>query len=129
MKELIKKILREETEIPKWFREWEKLPREGRIAGIEERKKHILKLVPSIVDFFELKFSDYLEKIEVGGKKIHYGNELHSMESVLLKFYFNKRPPTTKHLDFEIRDDINGFFGIDITYYGIPLDIETIIKK
>jgi hypothetical protein len=51
------------------------------------------------------------------------------MESVLLKFYFNKRPPTTKHLDFEIRDDINGFFGIDITYYGIPLDIETILKK
>ncbi len=36
MRDLIKKILREETEIPKWFREWEKLPREGRIAGIEE---------------------------------------------------------------------------------------------
>jgi len=129
MRDLIKKILREEIEVPKWFREWEKLPREERIAGIEKRKKSILKLLPSIINFFELKFSDYLETIEVGGKRVHYGHEDHSTETILLKFYFNQKPPQTKYLDNEIRDDINGFFGIDMTYYGIPLDIETIIKK
>ena len=69
MKDLIKKILRENVHIsddaPDWVKEFHTLPREGRIAQIEKNRKHILKLLPKIVTFFEAKLGDDLEKIEI----------------------------------------------------------------
>ena len=38
---------------PDWVKEFHTLPREGRIAQIEKNKKHIIKLLPKIVNFFE----------------------------------------------------------------------------
>ena len=49
MKDLIKKILRENMHIsddaPDWVKEFHTLPREGRIAQIETNRKNILRLL------------------------------------------------------------------------------------
>ncbi len=128
MKNLIRTILKEEFKKPKWFVDWEALPTEGRIAGIEERKEQILKILPTMVNFFEEKFSGYLEEIVVAEKSVHYGSEVYSTRIPLLRFYFDELPRTEYPINKEIKRDIEGFFGIDISYYGVPLDFETFGK-
>ena len=69
---------------PDWVKEFHTLPREGRIAQIEKNKKHIVKLLPKIVNFFESKFGDNLVQLKVtneeGVRGKHYGNENYSIK-------------------------------------------------
>jgi hypothetical protein len=132
MKDLIKKILRENMHIsddaPDWVKEFHTLPREGRIAQIEKNRKHILKLLPKIVNFFESKLGDNLEKIEITNdeevRRRHYGNENYSTNAILLQFFFHNRTPNVTTLKKEIINDLRSFFNIDISYYGTPLDLD-----
>ena len=136
MKELIRKILREGMQIsddaPDWVKEFHTLPREGRIALIKKNKKQIERLLPRIVEFFEQKFGDYIDRIEVGEKGVHYGSENYSTEKLLLKFYFNdvddNIAETNHELMKKVRNDLKNFFNIDLEYYGVPLDLEFYIK-
>jgi hypothetical protein len=135
VKDLIRKILRESIQIPddapEWVKRFNKLPKEDRIQDIENRKDKIEKLMPNIINFFEDRFGDELEKIVINQKKVHYGNELYSTEKLVINFYFyepSQMFPRAKYYNEVVRDLIN-FFNIDITYYGMPLDIEIHVKK
>lgn len=116
---------------PEWVKRFNKLPKEDRIQDIENRKDKIENLMPNIINFFEDRFGDELEKIVINQKKVHYGNELYSTEKLVINFYFyepSQMFPRAKYYNEVIRDLIN-FFNIDITYYGMPLDIEIHVKK
>lgn len=132
MKDLIRKILRESRQIPddapEWVKRFNKLPREERIEDIEQRKIKIGKILPSIIEFFEDKFGGELEKIEVGKKRVTYGNESHSTEKLVINFYFSQTFPRAKYYNEVVRD-LTNFFNVDITYYGMPLDIEIHVEK
>ena len=132
MKDVIRKILRENIHIsddaPDWVKVFHTLPREGRIAQIETNRKHILKSLPKIVNFFESKLGDDLEKIEItndeGVRRRTYGNEMYSTNAVLIQFFFNHETKTPARLKKEIINDLRSFFNIDISYYGTPLDLD-----
>lgn len=113
---------------PDWVKEFHTLPREGRIAMIETNRKHILKSLPKIVNFFESKLGDDLEKIEItndeGVRRRTYGNEMYSTNAVLIQFFFNHETKTPARLKKEIINDLRSFFNIDISYYGTPLDLD-----
>jgi hypothetical protein len=135
VKDLIRKILRESIQIPddapEWVKRFNKLPKEDRIQDIENRKDKIENLMPNIINFFEDRFGDELEKIVINQKKVHYGNELYSTDKLVINFYFyepSQMFPRAKYYNEVVRDLIN-FFNIDITYYGMPLDIEINVKK
>jgi len=118
MEDIIRKILREMDN-----------PNEDRIKKIEDNKKYIEKLLPSIIKFFKGSFSEDLLDIEVITKKVHYGVENYSTEEYLLKFYFNKIP---KEHEFNMRRTIirnlDNMFNVNITRYGVPLDFEIYVK-
>jgi hypothetical protein len=132
MKDLIKKILRENVHIsddaPDWVKEFHTLPREGRIAQIETNRKNILRLLPKIVNFFESKLGDDLEKIEITNdeevRRRTYGNENYSTNAILIEFFFSQKTKTPALLRREIIKDLRSFFNIDNSYYGTPLDLE-----
>jgi hypothetical protein len=132
VKDVIRKILRENKHIsddaPDWVKVFHTLPREGRIAQIETNRKHILKSLPKIVNFFESKLGDDLEKIEItndeGVRRRTYGNEMYSTNAVLIQFFFNHETKTPARLKKEIINDLRSFFNIDISYYGTPLDLD-----
>ena len=132
MKDVIRKILRENKHIsddaPDWVKVFHTLPREGRIAQIETNRKHILKSLPKIVNFFESKLGDDLEKIEItndeGVRRRTYGNEMYSTHAVLIQFFFTHETKTPARLKKEIINDLRSFFNIDIRYYGTPLDLD-----
>ena len=113
---------------PDWVKVFHTLPREGRIAQIETNRKHILKSLHKIVNFFESKLGDDLEKIEItndeGVRRRTYGNEMYSTNAVLIQFFFNHETKTPARLKKEIINDLRSFFNIDISYYGTPLDLD-----
>jgi hypothetical protein len=132
VKDLIRKILRESGQIPddapEWVKRFHKLPKEDRIQDIENRKDKIEKLMPNIINFFEDRFGDELEKIVIDQKKVHYGTENHSSDRWVINFYFFPMFPRNKYYNEIVKDLIN-FFNIDISWYGMPLNIEIHDKK
>lgn len=128
MKESIRKILRESTKIaddaPDWVKEFHTLSKEGRIEMIEKNKRHIEKLLPRIIHFFENKFGDDLVKLVVKERGAHYGNELHSTNKIVLEFRFSDKTPNVRQLKREVHNDLRSFFNIEVEYYGTPLDLE-----
>ncbi len=132
MRELIRKILREGKHIsddaPDWVKVFHTLSREERIAQIETNRKHILRLLPKIVNFFESKLGDDLEKIEIINdeevRRRTYGNEMYSTNAVLIQFFFNHETKTPARLKKEIINDLKSYFNIDNSYYGTPLDLD-----
>jgi len=118
MEDIIRKILREMDN-----------SNEDRIKEIEDKKKYVKKLLPSIIKFFKDSFSEDLFDIEVTTKGVHYGSENYSTDSYLINFYFNKIP---KEHEFNMRRTIirnlDNIFNIDITKYGVPLDLEFYVK-
>ena len=132
MRDIIKKILKEMKDSPDWVEKFHSLPTEGRITEIEKKKKYIENYIPRIVEFFERKYGDYIDRVEVGEKGVHYASENYSTKEVLLKFYFNdvddNVAETIYDLKIQVRKDIKNFFNIDLEYYGVPLDLEFYIK-
>ena len=115
VEKIIRKILKEYSSAPQGSKE-------ERIIEIEKRKEHIDRILPLMIQLFKDKFGDDLVKIEVDDKKVHYGNELYSTTIKNLKFFFSDE--VKQNYRKEIYRDINSFFGIDITYYGVPLYVE-----
>ena len=132
MRNIIKKILKEMREAPDWVEKFHNLPTEERIEFIEKKKKYIEKYIPRIIEFFERKYGDYIDRVEVEEKGVYYGSENYSSKEVLLKFYFNdvddNVAETNHDLQIKVRKDIKNFFNIDLEYYGVPLDLEFYIK-
>lgn len=132
MRELIRKILREGVHIsddaPDWVKVFHTLSREERINQIEKNRKNILRLLPKIVNFFESKLGDDLEKIEITNdeevRRRTYGNEMYSTHAVLIQFFFTHEAKTPARLKKEIINDLRSYFNIDISYYGTPLDLD-----
>lgn len=133
MKDLIRKILRESGQIPDDAPEWVKVlnsltSKKDRIENIEKRKEKIGMILPFISEFFRDKFGDELEKIVIDQKKVHYGTENHSSDRWVINFYFFSMFPRNKYYNEIVKDLIN-FFNIDISWYGMPLNIEIHDKK
>jgi hypothetical protein len=132
VRDVIRKILRENVHIsddaPDWVKVFHTLPREGRIAQIETNRKHILKSLPKIVNFFESKLGDDLEKIEIINdeevRRRTYGNEMYSTNAVVIQFFFTHETKTPARLKKEIINDLKSYFNIDNSYYGTPLDLD-----
>lgn len=121
MKDIIKKVLKEESELPDGSDE-------DRISEIENRKKRIIKLIPKIISFFKIKFKDSLLKIEMGEKGVHYSNERYSTIIPHLDFYFGEIKDPSK-VRKQVIMDLNSFFSIDVRYYGVPLDLRFYMIK
>jgi hypothetical protein len=103
---------------------------ENSIEEIKSNKKRIRKLLPIIVDFFESGFKNDLYKLEVNeDSSVHYGLENFSIERVELVFYFNQIPKGSENI---IRRNIilylKDLFNVDITRYGVPLNISVYVK-
>lgn len=103
---------------------------ENSIEEIKSNKKRIRKLLPIIVDFFESEFKNDLYKLEVNeDSSVHYGLENFSIERVELVFYFNQIPKGSENI---IRRNIilylKDLFNVDITRYGVPLNISVYVK-
>lgn len=123
MKDIVHRVLRE-TKISK------EESIENRIEEIKSNKKRIKKLLPKIVDFFESTFENDLYELKVDeDRSVHYGMENFSMESIHLIFYFNQIPKGDENI---IRRKIVGYlrdlFNVDITRYGVPLDVSVYVK-
>jgi hypothetical protein len=118
MEDIIRKILREMDN-----------SNEDRIKEIEDKKKYVKKLLPSIIKFFKDSFSEDLLDIEVTTKGVHYSSENYSTDEYLLKFYFNKIP---KEHEFNMRRiiirNLDNMFNINIINYAVPLDLEIYVK-
>lgn len=132
MRNIIKKILKEMRDAPDWVEKFHNLPTEERIEFIEKKRKYIEKYIPRIIELFEEKYGDYLNRVEVEEKGVYYGSENYSTKEVLLKFFFNdvddNVAETNHDLILQVRKDIKNFFNIDLEYYGVPLDLEFYIK-
>lgn len=119
MEHIIRKILREVES-----------SKEDRIKEIEDKKKYIGKMLPIISDYFEGTFGNNLFEIESSKKGIHYGNDNYSTDTYILKFYFNEIP---KENEFNLRrsiiNSLERLFNINVTKYGVPLDIEIYVKQ
>jgi hypothetical protein len=128
VREIIRKILKESMKIssdaPEWVEKFHSASREERIEHIENYKKHIKKLLPRIVEFFNEKFGDDLESIIVTERGAYYGNENHSTQKIVLDFRFSVSTPNVTKLKREVYNDLKSFFNMDVTYYGTPLELE-----
>jgi hypothetical protein len=103
---------------------------EKTIEEIKSNKKRIIKLLPKIVDFFESKFENDLYKLEVNGdSSVHYGMENFSIETIHLIFYFNQIPKGSENIiRRKIIGNLSDLFNVDITRYGVPLDVSVYVK-
>lgn len=113
------------NDAPHWVKSFHEMSREGRIEQIEKNKIYIEKRLPKINEFFKIKFGDSLARIVVTQDHTrHYGNERHSTNGIVLKFYFNLSTSEVGLLKKQVYNDLRSFFDIDISYYGTPLDLE-----
>jgi hypothetical protein len=119
MEHIIRKVIKEVSD-----------SKEDRIKEIEDKKKYIGKMLPKMVNYFEETFGDDLFELTTTKKGTHYSSENYSTDNYLLKFYFNEIP---KENEFNLRRSIfrtlDKIFNVDITRYGVPLDIEIYVKQ
>ena len=119
MEHIIRKVIKEVSD-----------SKEESIKKIEDKKKYIVKMLPIISEYFEGTFGDDLFELIVTNDRTHFGGENYSTDTYLLKFYFNEIP---KENEFNLRRSIinrlNNLFDIDITKYGVPLNIEIYVKQ
>lgn len=119
MEHIIRKVIKEVSD-----------SKEESIKKIEDKKKYIVKMLPIISEYFEGTFGDDLFELIVTNDRTHFGGENYSTDTYLLKFYFNEIP---KENEFNLRRSIinrlNNLFDIDITRYGVPLNIEIYVKQ
>jgi hypothetical protein len=125
MRDLIRKVLQEKKQKGK-----EEDSIEDVIEEIKSNKKRIEKLLPAIVDFFESTYKNDLHKIEVNKDgSVHYGMENFSIDNIELVFFFNQIPKGSENI---IRRNIimylRDVFNVDITRYGVPLDVSVYVK-
>ena len=127
MKDLIRKILKEETRnsVPNWVKEFESLSVEEKVESIKKRKRHYEKLIPIMIEFFKENYGNKLEKIDVEERNVHYGHEVFSLKIPCFIFYFNDANEGTK---WEVRDYFINLFGVDLGWYGAPFDYEMYVK-
>jgi len=127
MKELIKKILIEQGYKKRnWYEEWDSLPVEERIKEIKRTKEHIVELLPTIIKFFENKFGDKFENLEVKYVPIRYAHENYTEMVPYITFYYYKSKLsilTLENIRQKVNDEIKNYFGIPIEKYGTPLNI------
>lgn len=123
MRNLIRKILRENFSDPEWVDRFNKMNREERIEFIESKKAYIEKILPKIEKFFKLKYKENLDNIQIIKRKVKYGHENHVTEAFRIKLYFSNTDNnfSTKKLIYLY---LSSVFGLDVEYYGIPLDVE-----
>lgn len=125
------KYLITESQYKKIISEMDEFPHE---ASLEERQQEIIKrkqliekILPKIIKFFEFKYKDDLEKIEVEDSSTTYGHENLTIEHPRIVFYFNN---FERGRGGEIigGGDLRNFFNIDIYQYGVPLDVKLKVK-
>lgn len=131
MKQLIRKTLMEiineapAKKRPEWLKNFDELTRDERIDVIKDNKKRIERILPKVVEFFQVKFKGSLRKIDIVQTSTTYGHEHFSIIHPVIKFYFEfGKFSLAERAKEEIYNDLSSFFDIECLYYGIPLDVE-----
>jgi len=123
MRDLIKKILRENSLTTVSG------TREERIKQIDERIRIINRLLPKIKKFIEINFGSEIEKVEIGIKAVHYGNENYSVTIPEVDIYFKENTfYGVNEIKTQIFEVLKNYFNIDVTRYGVPIHF-TFYKK
>lgn len=109
MRDLIRKILKEETD---------------GVKQIKDNYKKVEKNLPKILKLIKVMLKGHYDDIKVGKKNVFYGSDNYISESFLINIYNSDGnfPLTIRALFNSIRD----FVGIDPSEYGVPLDIQFI---
>lgn len=112
MRDLIRKILKEETE---------------GVKQIKDNYKKVEKNLPKILKLIKVMLKGHYDDIKVGKKNVFYGSDNYISESFLISIYNSDGnfPLTIRALFNSIRD----FVGIDPSEYGVPLDIQFVNTK
>ena len=107
MRDLIRKILKEETD---------------GVKQIKDNYKKVEKNLPKILKLIKVMLKGHYDDIKVGKKNVFYGSDNYISESFLINIY-----NSDGYFPLTIRDLFNGirdFVGIDPSLYGVPLDIQ-----
>ena len=112
MRDLIRKILKEETE---------------GVKQIKDNYKKVEKNLPKILKLIKVMLKGHYDDIKVGKKNVFYASDNYTSESFLINIYNSDGnfPLTIRALFNSIRD----FVGIDPSEYGVPLDIQFVNTK
>jgi hypothetical protein len=126
MKDLIRRILRESWESlnPEWFKKFMKMNREERIQFIDNKRNYIEKILPKLEKFLRLKYKRTLDYITISKLNVKYADEDYITEQFYIKLYFSNIETDYSSLKKSIFRDLSMVFGLDVEYYGIPMNIQ-----
>jgi hypothetical protein len=100
-------------------------PTGQRIGDIQDRLVLINKLLPSIESFFKKMYKDELVHLDILFERRTYANEHITLLVPTLVFKFKQRVLEQEQFkkENEISKYILDVFGINLKFYGVPLDI------
>lgn len=112
MRELIRKILREESNIER----------------IKKNEKEIPSRVPSIVRFIKTKYGKAVT-VETHNKGVFFGSDYYKGLCKEIRVYVQDERLVAAEVKVDLWRDIKNFFDIDMTTYGSCLYLEVYRKK
>lgn len=111
MKELIKKILREGQDKER----------------IIKNEKEVPIILPHIVTFIKEKYGNSV-KVKTKSKKVLFGSDMYRGTCKEIEVYVENESLLAADVKYQLRKDIKNFFGIDLSNYGVCLDL-SVYKK
>lgn len=111
MRESIRKILREETDLER----------------IKKNEISIPKMVPHIVKFIKEKYGKGVS-VESHNKGVYFGSDDYRGLCKEIKVYVEDERLLAAEVKIQLWKDIDNFFGVNMSRYGSCLDL-TVYKK
>ena len=111
MKELIKKILREGQDKER----------------IKKNEKEVPKILPHIVAFIKEKYGKSV-RVKTQSNRVFFGSDMYQGNCSEIKVYIENESLVVGEVKYQLRNDIKNFFGIDLSKYGVCLDL-SVYKK
>ena len=112
MRDLIKKILREGSDLER----------------IQRNEVSVPKILPRIVRFIKEKYGNRV-RVETHNKGVFFGSDDYRGLCKEIKVYVEDERLVAADVKVQIWNDINSFFGIDMSRYGVCLYLEVFRKK
>lgn len=111
MKELIKKILREGQDKER----------------IMKNEKEVPIILPHIVAFIKEKYGKSV-RVRTQTKKVFFGGDMYQGTCKEIEVYVENESLLAADVKYQLRKDIKNFFGIDLSNYGVCLDLSVYRK-
>lgn len=122
MKNLIRKILKEERDT--WFDK----SKEERHQILRDKLSRAESMMPKILKIIDIMYGDKVRVDSSERKMIYYGSDMLNLERIILKVYVEDDDLDTREVKSNIWDALNNYLGIDLSRYGVGLDLE-VYKK